>query len=101
MLVTQRHSDAALYDELRSDPAAVAEAGITGLYLIGDAWQPGMVAQATFSGHRLAREIDSDDPAVPLPFIRERRLLDASDADYVLGSPALSKDLAAVRPGPG
>jgi hypothetical protein len=42
-----------------------------------------MPPDAIFDGHRLAREIDSPDPAIPLPFIRERRLWGAtSDNDY-------------------
>jgi hypothetical protein len=45
-----------------------------------------LVAQAVFSGHRLAREIDSPNPDVPLPFIRERRLVGATEADYTLGA---------------
>jgi dimethylamine/trimethylamine dehydrogenase len=49
-----------------------------------------MIAQAVFSGHRLAREIDSPDPSVPLPFIRERRLLNATEDDFALGSAAIS-----------
>ena len=31
-----------------------------------------LIADAIFDGHRLAREIDSENPAVPLPFVRER-----------------------------
>jgi hypothetical protein len=43
----------------------------------------GLEASGIFDGHRLAREIDSPDPAIPLPFIRERRLWGASaDKDY-------------------
>jgi dimethylamine/trimethylamine dehydrogenase len=30
------------------------------------------VAEAIFDGHRLAREIDSENPAVQLPYRRER-----------------------------
>ena len=33
-----------------------------------------MLVDCIFDGHRLAREIDSENPAIPLPFIRERRL---------------------------
>jgi dimethylamine/trimethylamine dehydrogenase len=33
---------------------------------------PQLIADAIFDGHRLAREIDSEKPAVPLPFVRER-----------------------------
>jgi dimethylamine/trimethylamine dehydrogenase len=48
-----------------------------------------ILAESIFSGHRLGREIDSTNPDRPLPFIRERRLLSASNDDYVLGSPVL------------
>ena len=34
---------------------------------------PRTISDAVFDGHRLAREIDEANPAVPLPFIRERR----------------------------
>jgi dimethylamine/trimethylamine dehydrogenase len=37
------------------------------------------VSEAVFDGHRLAREIDSENPAVPLPYIRERLVLDRLD----------------------
>jgi dimethylamine/trimethylamine dehydrogenase len=89
MVVTQRNSRSALYDELKADPAALEEAGISGVYCIGDAWAPGMIAQSVFSGHRLAREIDSEDPSTPLPFIRERRLVDSVEDDYALGAATL------------
>jgi dimethylamine/trimethylamine dehydrogenase len=89
MLATQRNSRSALYDELKADQARLEEVGISGVYCIGDAWSPGMIAQSVFSGHRLAREIDSGDPATPLPFIRERRLLNSVEADYALGSVAI------------
>jgi dimethylamine/trimethylamine dehydrogenase len=55
---------------------------VTGLYRIGDCVVPRLIADAVFDGHRLAREIDSDDPATPLPFIRENRVIGATDADY-------------------
>ena len=47
-------------------------AGIEALYRIGDCVAPQLIADAIFSGHRLAREIDSADPATPLPYLRER-----------------------------
>jgi dimethylamine/trimethylamine dehydrogenase len=34
-----------------------------------------VVADAIFDGHRLAREIDSVNPAEPLPYRRERALV--------------------------
>ena len=75
VLVTQRLSDVALYRELRADPDALAAEGIEALYRIGDCVAPRMIADVIFDGHRLAREIDSPDPAVPLPYLRERMTL--------------------------
>jgi dimethylamine/trimethylamine dehydrogenase len=88
--VTQRVSNCEIYDALEDDDERLEEAGIKGVFLIGDAHTPGMIAQAVFSGHRLAREIDSPDPSVPLPFIRERRLVDPSEGDYSLESGTLA-----------
>ena len=41
------------------------------VYRIGDCVAPRIVADVLFDGHRLGREIDSADPARPLPFRRE------------------------------
>ncbi len=73
VLVTQQVADAALYLELVGAPEALAAAGITGLYRIGDALAPRMISEAVFDGHRMGMEIDSADPNVPLPYDRERR----------------------------
>ncbi|MCY3584377.1 MAG: FAD-dependent oxidoreductase [Acidimicrobiaceae bacterium] len=89
ILVTQRNSVCDIYDELHDDIERLADAGIASVHLIGDANTPGMIAQSVFSGHRLAREFDSPDPAVALPFIRERRLLDADEDDYTLSSASI------------
>lgn len=72
VLVTQQQSTDALYRELHADPAALDAAGIEAVYAIGDAVSPGHISEAVFDGHRLAREIDSDDPMRPLPYLRER-----------------------------
>jgi dimethylamine/trimethylamine dehydrogenase len=82
VLVTQRVSEDALYRELVANEEGLRANGVTGLYRIGDCVVPRLVADAIFDGHRLAREIDSDDPATPLPFIREHRVLGATDADF-------------------
>jgi dimethylamine/trimethylamine dehydrogenase len=83
VLTTQRVANDALYRELKEDAEALAREGIVALYRVGDCFAPRMqVADAIFDGHRLAREIDSDDPTVPLPTIREERFLGARDADY-------------------
>ena len=75
VLVTQRRSDDALYRDLRADPDALAAEGIEALYRIGDCVAPRLIADAIFDGHRLGREIDSPDPAVPLPYRRERAIV--------------------------
>jgi dimethylamine/trimethylamine dehydrogenase len=79
VLVTQRHSDDALYHELRDDPERLEREGISGLFRIGDCIEPRLIADCIFDGHRLAREIDSDDPATPLPFAREKVVLASTD----------------------
>ncbi len=79
VLVTQRHSDDALYHGLRDDPDRLEREGISGLFRIGDCIEPRLIADCIFDGHRLAREIDSDDPATPLPFAREKVVLASTD----------------------
>jgi dimethylamine/trimethylamine dehydrogenase len=76
VLVTQRLSDERLYLELTGDEAALRSEGVEAVYRIGDCAAPRLIAEAIFDGHRLAREIDSDDPAVPLPYKRERLVLE-------------------------
>jgi dimethylamine/trimethylamine dehydrogenase len=83
VLVTQRLSNDTLYRELKADPALLESEGVEAVYRIGDCVAPRLIADCVFDGHRLAREIDSENPRVPLPFIRERRLAgEVSDADY-------------------
>jgi dimethylamine/trimethylamine dehydrogenase len=83
VLCTARISDDELYRELKSDPARLKQEGIEAVYVIGDASAPRMIVDSIFDGHRLAREIDSPHPEMPLPFIRERRLWgDSTNEDY-------------------
>jgi dimethylamine/trimethylamine dehydrogenase len=72
VLVTWQESDDALYRELLADPEALAAAGIRAVYAVGDAVAPRMPSESVFDGHRLAREIENEDPMVPLPWLRER-----------------------------
>jgi dimethylamine/trimethylamine dehydrogenase len=76
VLVTQQVSDDALYRQLAADADAWAETGIEDVYRIGDCVAPRMISEAIFDGHRLAREIDAPDPAIALPFDRERNVPD-------------------------
>lgn len=79
VMSSARLSNDEIYRELRSRPADLTAAGIEGLYIVGSAQAPGMVIDSIFQAHRLAREIDSEDPMMPLPFIRERRIWGESD----------------------
>jgi dimethylamine/trimethylamine dehydrogenase len=82
VLVTQRRSNEALYRELKDRIGfdTLREEGITSCYRIGDCEAPRLIADCVFSGHRLAREIDSENPEVPKPFIRERRVIEREPA---------------------
>lgn len=82
VLVTARVPDTELYDELAARPDLLEANGIQHLLRIGDCVEPRVIADAAFDGHRLAREIDSADPARPLPMIRERRVLGSVDEDF-------------------
>ena len=76
VLVTQRLSDEALYLELKAGAETLTDDGIEALYRIGDCVSPRIIAEAIFDGHRLGREIDSENPAIPLPYKRERLVLE-------------------------
>jgi len=82
VLVTQRVPDDRLWRELE---------GLPGLHRVGDCVAPRLIADAIFDGHRLARELESDDPAQALPYLRERpgMALDAGSlAEPVAAAPA-------------
>jgi dimethylamine/trimethylamine dehydrogenase len=77
VLVTQRLSNEELYLELRASNDGLRSAGVEALYRIGDCLAPRLLADVAFDGHRLGREIDSDNPALPLPYLRERLVPEA------------------------
>ena len=76
VLVTQQTSEGQLFHDLSTDPETLRAAGVSGLHRVGDSVAPRMTSEAVFDAHRLARELDSHDPSVPLPFLRERVHLD-------------------------
>ena len=82
VLVTQRRSRNDLYEQLTGAPDRLSSAEITQVLRIGDCVEPRVIAEAVFDGHRLGREIDTPDPATPLPFIREQRILGWREEDY-------------------
>jgi dimethylamine/trimethylamine dehydrogenase len=71
VLVTGRHSNDGLYGALKARRAEWSKNGVKDVYLIGDAEAPRLIADATFSGHRLAREIEEPAAQLPLPYRRE------------------------------
>lgn len=74
IVATSRQPNDALFHDLKAASSRWEEAGIRGVYRVGDAVHPRQAMDAVFDGHRLAREFDSVDPQRPLPFIRERQL---------------------------
>ena len=69
--MTGRTSNDSLFRELKAREAEWAANDIKGVYLIGDAEAPRLIADATFTGHRLAREIEEANAQYPLPYKRE------------------------------
>ena len=74
VLVTGRRSNDSLFRELKARKDEWAGKGIKDVYLIGDAEAPRMIAESTFSGHRLAREFEDPDPHRPSPYKREQHV---------------------------
>jgi dimethylamine/trimethylamine dehydrogenase len=73
VLVTQREPRDELYRALIAAGERLPGEGIDAVYRIGDCVAPRLIADCVFDGHRLGREIDSVDPAVPSSFVREYR----------------------------
>jgi len=71
VLVTGRHSNDDLYRGLKARKDEWKDNGIKDVYVIGDAWAPKLIADATFEGHRLAREIEEERAQYPKPYRRE------------------------------
>lgn len=74
VVATGRLPNDSLYRELKARKDEWAKNDIKGIYAAGDCYAPGMIADAVFSGHRLAREIEAENPEKPQPFIRERQI---------------------------
>jgi dimethylamine/trimethylamine dehydrogenase len=76
VLVTQRVSVDGLYRELVSDRERLTRHGVRAVYRIGDCVAPRLLADVVFDGHRLGREIETSNPAAPLPYKREELIPD-------------------------
>ncbi|WP_170336976.1 FAD-dependent oxidoreductase [Ruegeria arenilitoris] len=66
VLVTQRARETTLYDELRG----LADSPLTKLELIGDAANPGLIADAVYAGHMAARNLERDAGDIEREFFR-------------------------------
>ncbi len=69
VLVTARLPNAALALDLKEQAGKVAAAGILSITRVGDCDAPSLIAQAVYSGHRYARDIDR-----PAADIRDLRI---------------------------
>jgi dimethylamine/trimethylamine dehydrogenase len=69
VLVSHQVSDDRLYRELAGDSGRLREHGIDQLLRAGECISPLSLSDAVFDGHRLAREIDTENPAIPLALL--------------------------------
>jgi dimethylamine/trimethylamine dehydrogenase len=84
VVVTGRKSNDELYRGLKARKDEWATNGIKDVYVIGDAWAPKLIADATFEGHRLAREIEEAKAQFPKPYRRE---VSVFGTPYIPGTP--------------
>jgi dimethylamine/trimethylamine dehydrogenase len=63
-----------LYRELAKRKGEWEKREIQAVYQAGDCFAPGLIAQAVFEGHRIAREFESSNPQRAQPWIRERQV---------------------------
>jgi len=76
LLVTARLPDDKPCREIRSARAADHTDSAGTVTVIGDAWAPGTIAAAVWSGRRYAEELDAPEPSGPVSFRREVTALD-------------------------
>jgi len=72
VIVGTRNSRDSLYQELKSDPDRLDNAGIVSLRSIGDCRAPGAIVNAVYSGHECARTIDAGDTIESITWERAR-----------------------------
>ncbi len=71
VLVTARLPDDQLCRDIQTAQAGQAGKPLVSVTAIGDAWAPGTIAAAVWSGRRYAEELDGPRPDRPVPFCRE------------------------------
>ena len=78
--VTARIPDDKLYTDLMTRRDDWEQSGILNVNLIGDAYAPGTIAAAVYSGHKHARQVDQSVDNDAVPFRREMTKLADSHA---------------------
>jgi dimethylamine/trimethylamine dehydrogenase len=71
---TGRIANDKLFRELKARKNEWTENEIAGIYAAGDCYAPALLADAIFSGHRIAREFESSNPQLAQPWVRERQV---------------------------
>jgi dimethylamine/trimethylamine dehydrogenase len=71
VLVTARVPEDSLWVGMNARSGAWADAGLTSVRAIGDAWAPGTIASAVWEGRRYAEGLDEASPGDDVPFLRE------------------------------
>ncbi len=74
VLCTARKSNLALFSELKARNSEWADADVQAIFQVGDCHTPRFIQLSIFEGHRLAREFESDNPQIALPFVREQHI---------------------------
>ena len=74
VLATGRVANDGLFKQLKARKSEWASNDIGGIYQAGDCYSPGLIADAVFEGHRIAREFESPNPQLAQPWVRERQV---------------------------
>ena len=75
ILCTSRSSNDLLYKNLKNKLLnSDNKEFLKNVFQVGDCYAPRLLPDTIFDAHRLAREFESDNPQIPLPYIRERQI---------------------------
>jgi dimethylamine/trimethylamine dehydrogenase len=74
VLATARKANSGLNNALWARKDEWASNGVLAIYQAGDCYSPRTISDAVFDGYRIAREFESDNPQIPIPYIRERMI---------------------------
>jgi len=88
VMVTARLPHDPLYQELLARKGEWADADLSSVRAIGDAWAPATIAAAVWSGHRYAEELDEPQTPGPVPYLREVTELASEPVMYLPITPA-------------